>query len=160
MTIAKDDVAIIEYTVHANGEQLDTSEGKEPLAVIVGQGQLVPGLENALLGKKVGDKFDAEIAAADGYGERNDNLVQAVPKSMFGEVEVEVGMQFRATTDEGEQSVIIIGIEDDEVIVDGNHPLSGIDLAFSIEVVETRKATEEELAHGHVHAAGGCGHHH
>ncbi|MGY5453344.1 FKBP-type peptidyl-prolyl cis-trans isomerase [Agarivorans sp. MS3-6] len=160
MTIAKDDVAIIEYTVTANGEQLDTSEGKEPLAVIVGLGQLVPGLEQALLGKKVGDKFDADIAAEDAYGERNDNLVQAVPKSMFGDVEVEVGMQFRATTDEGEQSVIIIGMEEDEVIVDGNHPLSGIDLAFTIEVIETRKATEEELAHGHVHAEGGCGHHH
>jgi len=160
MIIAKDDVAIFEYTVTANGEQLDTSEGKEPLAIIVGQGQLVPGLEQALIGKQVGDKFDTEIAAEEAYGERNDNLVQAVPKAMFGDVEVEVGMQFRATTDEGEQSVIIIGIEDDEVIVDGNHPLAGIDLAFSIEVTEVRKATEEELAHGHVHAPGGCGHHH
>ena len=69
-------------------------------------------------------------------------------------------MQFRATTDEGEQTVVIIDIQDEDVVVDGNHPLSGIDLTFDVEVLEVRDATEEELAHGHVHGAGGCGSHH
>ena len=86
--------------------------------------------------------------------------MQAVPKSMFDGMEIEVGMQFRASTDDGDQSVMIIEIQDEDVIVDGNHPLSGITLNFDVEILEVREATEEELAHGHVHGEGGCGHDH
>ena len=79
---------------------------------------------------------------------------------MFEGMDVEVGMSFRATTPEGEQSVIIIETSDDEVVVDGNHPLAGIPLTFDVEVVDVRDATAEELEHGHAHAPGGCGHDH
>ena len=80
---------------------------------------------------------------------------------MFGGIEdLAVGSQLRATTDDGEQTVIVIDVQDDEITVDGNHPLAGIDLKFDVEVLEVRDATEEELAHGHVHSEGGCGHSH
>ena len=86
--------------------------------------------------------------------------MQAVPKSMFEGMEIEVGMQFRASTDDGDQSVMIIDIQDEEVIVDGNNPLAGITLNFDVEILEVRDATEDELTHGHVHGEGGCGHDH
>ncbi|WP_026958989.1 FKBP-type peptidyl-prolyl cis-trans isomerase [Aliagarivorans taiwanensis] len=167
MAITQNTVVTMNYTVKANGEQLDTTAGKAPLAVLIGHMQLVPGLEAALIGKQAGDAFALELEPADAYGERNDNLVQAVPLSMFGEIEVEAGMQFRATTEEGEQSVMVIAVEGDDVIVDGNHPLAGVGLAFDVEIVETREATEEEIAHGHAHQPsssccggnGGCGSH-
>ena len=94
------------------------------------------------------------------YGERADELVQTVPRSMFDGMDVEVGMSFRATTPQGEQSVIIIETTDEEVVVDGNHPLAGIPLTFDVTVVDVREATKEELEHGHVHSEGGCGHDH
>jgi FKBP-type peptidyl-prolyl cis-trans isomerase SlyD len=86
--------------------------------------------------------------------------VQQVPRTMFEGMDVEVGMSFRATTPEGEQSVIIIETTEDEVVVDGNHPLAGIPLNFDVEVIDFRAATETELEHGHAHGAGGCGHEH
>jgi FKBP-type peptidyl-prolyl cis-trans isomerase SlyD len=87
--------------------------------------------------------------------------VQTVPKSMFESVEdLAVGSQLRATTDDGEQTVIVIDVTDDEITVDGNHPLAGIDLKFDVEILEVRDATEDELKHGHVHGEGGCGHSH
>lgn len=157
MTIAKDKVVVMHYSVRANDQLVDSSFDAEPLSFIVGHGLLIPGLEAQLLGKASGDKLEVEVAAADAYGERYDALVQQVPKSMFGDIEVQPGMQFRASTDGGEQSVVVIEVEEDNVVVDGNHPLAGMDLSFDVEILEVRDATEEELAHGHLHGAGGCG---
>ena len=86
--------------------------------------------------------------------------MQAVAAEMFAGMGVQPGMSFRATTDTGDQSVIILDVTEDEVIVDGNHPLAGMDLTFDVEIINVRDATADELAHGHVHGAGGCGHHH
>lgn len=161
MKIAQQKVVKLHYSVmDKDNNAIDSSFDNEPLEFIVGSGFLIPGLEDALIDKQAGDTFTVEVAAKDGYGERHDGLMQAVPKSMFEGMDIEVGMQFRATTDEGEQTVVIIDIQDEDVVVDGNHPLSGIDLTFDVEVLEVRDATEEELAHGHVHGAGGCGSHH
>ena len=77
---------------------------------------------------------------------------------MFEGMDPQVGMQFRATTEGGEQSVIIIDVSDDHVVVDGNHPLAGHALAFEVEIVSVREATETELEHGHVHSGGACDH--
>ena len=160
MIVAANKVVKMHYSVLDNNKNtIDNSFG-EPLVFIVGTGFLIPGLENALLGKEAGDTFSVTVEPEQGYGERHDDLMQAVPKSMFEGMEIEVGMQFRATTDAGDQSVMIIEIQDEDVIVDGNHPLSGITLHFDVEVLEVRDATEEELAHGHVHGEGGCGHSH
>jgi FKBP-type peptidyl-prolyl cis-trans isomerase SlyD len=159
MTIQKDKVALIEYTLtNAAGEELDASNG-QPLAYLHGHGNLIPGLENELEGKQVGDKFTTTIAAADAYGDRVDALVQEVPSSMFQGVDnLEVGMRFQAQSEQGMHSVEITAIDGDQITVDGNHPLAGQDLTFAVEVVGLRDATDEELDHGHAHGDGG--HHH
>lgn len=157
MTIARNKVVAMHYTVSdTNGNELDSSAGGEPLVLLYGHGSLIPGLENALEGKSTGDKFNATIAAADAYGERYDELVQTVPKSMFDSMEVSVGMRFRASGQDGQQrSVIVLEVTDEEVVVDGNHPLSGLDLTFDVEIVAVRDASEDELAHGHAHGIDG-----
>lgn len=161
MIVAPNTVVKMHYSVLDNdGNTIDNSFDGEPLFFIIGTGYLIPGLENALQGKQAGDTLNVKVEPEEGYGERHDNLMQAVPKSMFDGMEIEVGMQFRASTDDGDQSVMIIEIQDEDVIVDGNHPLSGITLNFDVEILEVREATEEELAHGHVHGEGGCGHDH
>ncbi|WP_372760769.1 peptidylprolyl isomerase [Pseudoalteromonas sp.] len=161
MIVATNKVVKMHYSVHDNDNNtIDNSFDGEPLIFIVGTGYLISGLENALQGKQAGDTLSVTVEPDEGYGERNDNLVQAVPKEMFDGMEIEVGMQFRATTDDGDQSVMIIDIQDDEVIVDGNNPLAGITLNFNVEILEVRDATAEELSHGHVHGEGGCGHDH
>ena len=130
------------------------SKDGSPLNFIHGRGMLIPGLENALEGKSVGDNFTAEVKPEEAYGERHDGLIQTVPRNLFGDNEVQPGMQFRASTDQGEQSVVIVEVKDDEVTVDGNHPLAGVNLNFDVEVLEVRDATEQELEHGHVHTEG------
>ncbi|WP_100643304.1 FKBP-type peptidyl-prolyl cis-trans isomerase [Alteromonas facilis] len=159
--IEKNSVVKMHYTVSTTeAVEIDSSRSGEPLEFLYGHGFLVVGLEEALAGKQQGDTFEITVAPEKAYGERHDNLVQAVPKNMFEGMDVSVGMSFRATTDHGDQSVIVIDVTDDEVVVDGNHPLAGVTLNFDVEVVGVREATSEEIAHGHVHTAGGCGHNH
>ncbi|MBW8192073.1 peptidylprolyl isomerase [Neiella marina] len=160
MQVAQDKVVVMHYSVHAQDTLLDSSLDGEPLQIICGHKQLIDGLEEALMGHSAGETFSVEVESDKAYGPRNENLMQAVPKDMFGDNEVKQGMQFRATTDEGEQSVIVLDVTDEEVIVDGNHPLAGMDLTFDVEIVEVRDATADELSHGHVHGPGGCGHNH
>lgn len=156
MVIGENKVVVMHYSVSAQGSELDSSFGKKPLAFIAGHGFLVPGLEAALMGHSEGDSFEVDVEAAQAYGTRQDELMQAVPIAAFEGLEVAEGMQFRATTEHGEQSVIVLEVNEDEVIVDGNHPLAGMDLSFKIAIEEVRDATEEELAHGHIHDQGGC----
>ncbi|SEK73084.1 FKBP-type peptidyl-prolyl cis-trans isomerase SlyD [Colwellia chukchiensis] len=162
MKITDNKVVVLHYAVSDSEDTLiDSSYDHSPLAVIQGSHYLIPGLEAALIGHQAGDKFDVAVSADDAYGQREDGFVQSVPKAMFAGIEdLEVGSQLRATTDDGEQTVIVIDVNDDEITVDGNHPLAGIDLKFDVEILEVRDATEEELAHGHVHGEGGCGHNH
>jgi FKBP-type peptidyl-prolyl cis-trans isomerase SlyD len=138
---------------------LDSSEGREPLAYLHGIGNIVPGLERQMAGHVAGDRFSAEVAPEEGYGNYIDELVQIVPRQSFqGIDDLAVGMQFQAQTGQGPIAVVVTEIEGDEVTVDGNHPLAGETLHFAVEVVEVREASAEELQHGHVHGAGG--HHH
>lgn len=160
MQISKDSVVSIAYTLtNDEGQVIDTSAGGEPLVYLHGAQNIVPGLENALTGKQVGEKLTVNVAAADGYGEYNADAVQVVPKHMFAGVEnIEAGMQFHAQTDYGMQVVTVAAVEGDEVTVDGNHPLAGQNLNFDIEIMDIRAASAEELEHGHVHGAGGHQH--
>ena len=154
MKIAKDSVVTIHYTLKdGGGAVLDSSAGNEPLAYLHGNGNLVPGLEAALEGKAKGATLDVTVAPAEGYGPRDEKLVQKVPKRMF-EGSVDLGMRFHA----GPSVVTVTHIQGDMVTIDANHPLAGQDLHFSVEVMDVRAASEEELEHGHVHGAGG--HHH
>lgn len=150
------------YAVSDNEDTLiDSSYDNKPLSIIHGKGYLIPGLEIALIDHIAGDKFEVSVTAEQAYGERFDEYVQTVPKDLFSGIDdLAMGSQLRATTDEGEQTVIVIDVQDEEITVDGNHPLAGIDLKFDVEILEVREATEDEIAHGHVHTEGGCGHVH
>ena len=156
MQITKHKVAAIHYTLSDNdGKILDTSAGREPLNYIHGIGNLIPGMEDGLEGKMKGDKFNIKVSPEKGYGVKNENLMQQVPRTAFGNQPVELGMQFQ--TDSG--SVVTVSkIGLDSITLDANHPLAGVELNFAVEVLEIRNATEEEISHGHVHGPGG--HHH
>jgi len=134
--------------------------GHEPLSYLHGAGNIIPGLEDALVGKVVGDKLNVSVNAAEAYGLRDDSLVQELPSNMFSGIDnIEVGMEFHAETEQGLQVVTVTKVEGDQVTIDGNHPLAGVDLTFDVEITEVRAATEEELNHGHAHGAGGHHHH-
>lgn len=159
-TIGDGIVASFHYTLkNGEGEVLDTSTGREPLDYLHGGGNIVPGLERELAGKHVGDKFEAVVAPADGYGER-DGKPQAVDRTAFpAGMPIEVGMMLQAQTPEGDVIPLWVDrVEEERVWVDENHPLAGVTLHFSVEVVRIRDATESELEHGHPH--GPDGHHH
>ncbi|MCV6623433.1 MAG: peptidylprolyl isomerase [Cellvibrionaceae bacterium] len=162
MEIKNELVGIIHYTLkNDDGATIDSSEGEAPLEYLHGFQNIVPGLEAELNGKKVGDSFKVSVEPEQGYGELDPNLVQELPKEMFqGVDQVEVGMAFHAETQNGMQTVEVIEVDEDTVTIDGNHPLAGQTLNFEIEVVGIREATPEELQHGHVHSAEGCGHEH
>jgi len=159
MKIIKNSVVVMHYAVSdSEGTLIDSSYDHKPMTIIQGTGHLIPDLEEALIDHKAGDKFEVAINAEQAYGNRHDEYVQTVPKELLqGVEELTVGTQLRASTDDGEQTVIVIDVSDDEVTVDGNHPLAGLDLRFDVDILDVREATEEELAHGHIHAEGeGC----
>jgi len=159
MQVANKLAVSFHYTLtNSAGEQLDSSIGAEPLTYLHGEGNIIPGLEQALEGKKVGDKFTVTIPAAEGYGEYETSMVQKVARQMFeGVDDLEVGMMFNADVSHGTGVVTITSIEGDEVTVDGNHPLAGQALTFAVEVTEVRLASADELEHRHAHGAG-CDH--
>ena len=156
MEITKNKVASIHYTLkNIKGEVIDSSEGHDPLTYLHGAGNLIPGMEEGLEGKVVGNKFELSVDPEKGYGVRQDQLIQKVPRSNFSDQAIEVGMQFQ--TDKGTVvTVTHVGLE--QITVDANHPLAGEHLHFAVEVMGVRDATEEEISHGHVHGPGG--HHH
>lgn len=156
MQITKHAVASIHYTLTDNdGNILDSSAGRQPLTYIQGIGNLIPGMEEGLEGRLKGDKFNLKVSPEKGYGIKNNQLVQKVPVAAFGGQEVKVGMQFQ--TNQG-SVVTVTHVGLGEITVDGNHPLAGVELNFAIEVMDIRLATDDEIAHGHVHGPGG--HHH
>jgi FKBP-type peptidyl-prolyl cis-trans isomerase SlyD len=156
MQITKHKVASIHYTLTDNdGKILDSSSGREPLTYIQGIGNLIPGMEEGLEGKSKGEKLSLKISPEKGYGVKDEALTQRVPRTAFGGQEVKVGMQFQ-TNQGGVVTVTHVGLS--EITVDANHPLAGVELNFAVEIIDIRPATEDEIAHGHVHGPGG--HHH
>ncbi|MFT7404731.1 FKBP-type peptidyl-prolyl cis-trans isomerase [Zhongshania sp.] len=154
MIIANDCVVAFHYTLtDESGVEIDTSKGQEPLAYIHGQGGIIPGLERELAGKTIGDAMKVTVQPADGYGEQNAELIQPVPRAAFQGVEqIEVGMQFQAEGAGGQmQTVVVKEVDEENVTVDANHPLAGQVLNFDVSIESVRAASEEELAHGHVH---------
>jgi FKBP-type peptidyl-prolyl cis-trans isomerase SlyD len=160
MKIANQTVVGIEYTLKDNaGGIVDSNAGGDPLLFIQGMGTLVPGLELALNGRDVGESFDVEIKAVDGYGEYDPQRKRGIPRASVPQLaDAKPGMMLQATGPEGVSVVTVSEVTETEIIIDGNHPMAGKDLFFSIRVTEVRAATEEEMSHGHVHGAGG--HHH
>ncbi|ALP52873.1 peptidylprolyl isomerase [Candidatus Tenderia electrophaga] len=160
MQLATNKVATIAYTLKdEQGTLIDQADKNQPFAFILGVGNIIPGLENALEGKTAGDQVSVTIEPAEAYGERDDNLKQTLSKEMFeGVDEVKPGMQFHAQTNQGMSVVTVTEVEGEDVTIDGNHPLAGVTLNFDVDVLEVRDATEEELEHGHVHGPGGHEH--
>lgn len=151
-------VVTFHYTLRdPQGQLLDTSAGGEPITYLEGAGQIIDGLEEQMRGVAAGTKSRLQVVAAKAYGVRDETQVQRVHRGLLPiEGELKIGDQFQAGEDRFAPTVTVVAIEGDEVLLDANHPLAGVDLTFDIEIVATRAATPEELAHGHVHGAGGC----
>ena len=159
MKIEKDRVVRFHYSVaEAGQEAIESSKDRDPLVILVGHGNIIPGLEKALEGHEAGDSFGVDVAAADAYGERRDGLTQRVPKKHFGSQRLAPGMQVVLNTNFGPRAVTVEKVGMSVVDVDLNHPMAGKDLHFDIEIVDVREAQPEEIAHGHVHGEGGHQH--
>lgn len=152
-------VVSMEYSLHVDGELLDTSEGQGPLQFLVGYGNIISGLESEMMGMKVGDSKDVVVQPEDGYGEFDEEAFIDVPRGQFPkDMPVEVDTELTVRDDEGNARYARVeSVEGETVRLDFNHPLAGAELHFSVKVVALREPTEEELEHGHVHDGG---HHH
>jgi FKBP-type peptidyl-prolyl cis-trans isomerase SlyD len=161
MKIQENFVVGMHYTLKdSTGEVIDSSEGGDLLSYLQGAGNIIVGLEKALEGKEKGDKIEVAIEPEEGYGPHREELIQEAPVSAFQGIDnLEVGMSFQAETEQGPVPVRITAINGDTVTVDGNHELAGEKLFFSVCIEEVREATEDELAHGHIHGEG-CNHDH
>ncbi len=154
LPIGENRVVSIHYTLtDGDGKVLDSSEGAEPLAYLHGRGNIIPGLENSLDGKSAGETLHVKVEPSEGYGEVNPDMIQVFAKDVFqGVDEVEVGMTFDAEGPDGSRyHLLVTKVEGDDITVDGNHPLAGVELNFDVQIVDVREATPEELAHGHAH---------
>lgn len=140
------------------GQILDASIKGEPMAFLEGAGQIIPALETVLSLMDLGDKRNVKIEAKEGYGEYNPKMIMDVPREEVAHIELEVGSFLRLDLGDRAQIVRVTAMNDKTVSLDGNHPLAGVDLEFDVELVGKRNATDEEVAHGHAHGAGG--HHH
>ena len=156
MEIAAERVVSFHYTLTDDaGAVIDRSPDDRPLSYLHGAGNIVPGLENALAGHAVGDELTVDVEPELGYGVRHEGLVQSVPKQAFQGVDnVQLGMQFRAQTEGGSLLVTVVEVGDDEVRVDGNHPLAGRTLHFDVRIASVREATDEEKQNGQAMDAG------
>ena len=159
MKIEKDRVVRFHYTVSEPGQEpTESSFEGEPLAVLIGHGNIIPGLEKAMDGHESGDRFQVDVSAADAYGERRDGLTQRIPKKHFGNTKLAPGQQVVMNTQFGPRAVTVEKVGHSVVDIDLNHPMAGKDLHFDIEIVEVREAAKEEIDHGHVHGDGGHQH--
>ena len=149
-------VVSMEYSLHVDGELLDTSDGQGPLQFLVGYGNVIAGLESEMMGMKIGDSKDVVVQPEDGYGEFDDDAFMNVPKKDFPQdMPLEVDAELTVRDEEGHARYARVdSIEGDTVRLDFNHPLAGAELHFSVKVVALREPSEEELEHGHVHEDG------
>lgn len=159
-TVQNNVVVSMEYTLHVENEEIDSSKGQDPLQFLVGHGNIITGLEREMIGMKVGESKDVVIPPADGYGEFDEEAFMDVPRSAFPkDMEIEEGSELTVRDDSGQARYARVDmIEGDNVVLNFNHPLAGDELHFNVKVVSLREPTAEELEHGHVHQ--GDGHHH
>jgi len=154
MEIQKENSVVgIEYEVKEAGttEIVDSNKGAQPLEFVMGKGQIIPGLENALVGMKEGESADILVKAEDAYGELNPEAVQVLPIEQFEGVDLKEGMTLYGQGEDGQTvQVTVKSFNDKEVTIDFNHPLAGKDLMFSVTVLSNREATADEAATGQV----------
>ena len=151
-------VVSFHYTLRdPSGRVLDSSAGGAPITYLEGAGQIIEGLDEQLRTAQLGEKRRVQVPAAKAYGERDPAQVQRVKRAMLPvDGELKVGDQFQTDSDRYAPIVTVTQIEGDDVLLDANHPLAGVDLTFDVQLTEVREATAEEMQHGHAHR-GGCG---
>ena len=158
-TVQKDVVVSMEYSLQVDGEEIDSSEGQDPLQFLVGHGNIISGLEREMMGMKLGDSKDVAIPPADAYGEFDDQAYMSVPRVEFPtDMPLEEGLELSVRDDSGQSRYARVdAIAEDTITLNFNHPLAGDELHFNVKIVGLREPTNEELEHGHVHDGG---HHH
>jgi FKBP-type peptidyl-prolyl cis-trans isomerase SlyD len=158
-SVQNDVVVSMEYTLHVDGEKIDSSEGQDPLQFLVGYGNIISGLEREMMGMKVGDSKDLVIQPTDAYGDFDEEAFMEVPRDQFPkDMPLEEGLELTVRDDAGQARYARVdGIDGESVTLNFNHPLAGDELHFNVKVVGLRAPTSEELEHGHVHDGG---HHH
>jgi FKBP-type peptidyl-prolyl cis-trans isomerase SlyD len=159
-TVQNDVVVSMEYSLHVDNEEIDSSKGQDPLEFLAGHGNIISGLEREMIGMKVGESKDVVIAPTDGYGEFDEEAFMDVPRGEFpNDMPVEEGLELTVKDDSGQSRYARVeNIDGDTVRLNFNHPLAGDELHFNVKVVGLREPTDEEMEHGHVHQGGG--HHH
>lgn len=160
MTVKKDCVVEMHYTLkNEAGEVIDSSKDQDPMPFIQGHGNIIPGLEKALEGMKIGESCEVSVNPEEGYGIYHPEAIQEIPKeSLQGIDNLEIGMELQSQDEQGNPFVVRVkAINENTVTVDANHPLAGETLHFNVAIENVRAATEDELAHGHVHS-GTCSH--
>jgi len=161
MKAGKDKVISLDYTLTVEGKQVESSrDNGEPLWVLLGHGQLIPGLERALEDHAAGDSLQVDIDPADGYGERQEGQIQRVPKKYFQQAaKLKPGMTtVLALKEGGQRAVVVHKVGMSTVDVDLNHPMAGKTLHFDVTINEVRDGTEDEIKHGHAHPPGAEAH--
>lgn len=159
MKIEKNSVVRFHYSVAETGQAaLETSRDRAPLAIMIGQGNIIPGLETAMMEREAGDSFQVTVTPDQAYGERREGLQQRIPKKLFKNARLAPGMQVVLPTEMGPRAMTVLKVGMSVVDVDLNHPMAGKTLDFDVEIVEVREASDEEKAHGHVHGEGGVQH--
>jgi FKBP-type peptidyl-prolyl cis-trans isomerase SlyD len=158
-SVKKNVVVSMEYTLHVDGEKIDSSEGQDPLEFLAGHGNIISGLEREMMGMKVGESKQVKVPPGDAYGEFDENAFMQVPKDQFpSDMPVEEGLELTVRDDSGQSRYARVdAVEGDNVTLNFNHPLAGDELHFNVKVVGLREPSVEELEHGHVHQPG---HHH
>ena len=165
LTVANNTVVRVHYTgtLPETGEVFDSSEGKDPLTFLVGHKKMISGFEEEMMGAKLGERREFTLEPERAYGLSLDELILEFPKAEFSHLEssgvqIELGMQLVAQTFEGPAPFIVRAMTEDSITADFNHAMAGKTLNFSVEVVEVRAATDEEVDHGHAHGPGGVDH--
>ncbi len=160
MNISDKHIVTLNYTLKDDDNNILDKSDDGSFCYLHGASNIIPGLENALTGKTTGDQLSVSVSPEDGYGLRDDEKMQEVPRDAFPEDQtIEAGMQFQAEGPDGQAIMVTIAsIDGDTVKVDGNHPLAGVTLHFDVNIAEVREASAEELDHGHVHGPHGHDH--
>ena len=141
------------------GQPIESSREREPMAILYGAGNVIPGIEKAIEGRRAGERLQVTVPPAEGYGERREGLTQRVPKKFFNEArKLRPGDSTVLGSNQGPRVVTVLKIGETVIDVDLNHPMAGRTLCFDIEIIEAREASAEEIAHGHAHEPGGHAH--
>lgn len=159
MKIEDNSVVRFHYTVAEPGlGQIETSRKQEPMTVLIGQGGIIAGLETAMRGREAGETFEVTVEPDQAYGHRREGMVQRIPRKHFKGAKLAPGMQVVLPTEQGDRAMTVRKVGISVVDVDLNHPMAGKTLVFDVELLDVRAASEEEIAHRHVHGDGGHQH--